>query len=146
MSEDYGSHLPVLQAVMGLIKPRSVLELGAGDHSTPFFLSQPIERLVSVETDPKWREQIAELHIGQGRLNLHSSLNYLKRDSLAGFDLIFIDDGTCAEEREESIRWVLSQKHPPTVIHDAEVYATAIDEFTSDYAVIPTKPETAVVW
>ena len=118
MSDAYASHLPVLEGVMGLIKPRSVLELGAGDHSTPFFLSQPIERLVSVETDPKWREQIAEMHVDQ-RLSLHSDLGYLKRDSLASFDLIFIDDGTCAEEREVSIRWVLGQHHPPTIIHDA---------------------------
>jgi hypothetical protein len=144
VSADYGSHLPVLEAVVGLIKPRSVLELGGGLHSTPFFLSQPLERLVSVETDPKWRRRIADL--GDSRLRVHTNLDYLKRDSLAGFDLIFIDDGTCAEDRESSIRWVLGQKRPPTIIHDAEVYDTVIDEFTSDYAVIPTNPDTAVVW
>lgn len=141
----YASHLPVLEAVTGLLKPRSILELGAGDHSTPFFLSLPIDRLVSVESDTGWRARIAQEYASP-RLNIQAGLEHLKRDSLVGFDLIFIDDGTCAEDREESIRWVLGQERPPTVIHDAEVYATVIEEFASEYAVIPTKPETAVLW
>jgi predicted O-methyltransferase YrrM len=141
----YASHLPVLEAVTGLIRPRWILELGGGLHSTPFFLSLPIERLVSVETDETWREAIAK-DCHDPRLRLHSGLSHLKRSDLGAFDLVFVDDGFCAEEREESIRWVLSQPHPPTVIHDAEVYATVIKELAPNYAVLPTKPGTAVIW
>ena len=39
-------------------------------------------------------------------------------------------------------------RHPPVVIHDAEVldYATAIDELAINYSIFPTDPDTAVVW
>lgn len=140
--DDYASHLPVLKAVCGLIRPWSVLELGSGLHSTPFFLGLPVFHLVSIETDPEWRERIGR-EFRDSRLSLRSGYDDLHP---MNFDLVFIDDGTSAAEREFSIRWVLGQKHPVTVIHDAEVYATVIEELAPDHAVIPTKPETAVVW
>jgi hypothetical protein len=139
---NYASHLPVLRAVCGVLKPKRVLELGAGLHSTPFFLSLPIEELVSVEGDEDWFAQIF-LKFTDERLCLRRDYEGV---SLRKFDLIFIDDGTTAAEREFSIRWVLGRKHPPTIIHDAEVYATVIDELATHYAVMPTDPETAVVW
>ena len=145
MADDYASHLPVLEAVCQLVKPRSVLEFGGGLHSTPFLLSLPIERLICVETGPDWLERITE-EISDPKLHLRPNAKDLERGDLAGFDLVFIDDGASRDERDHTIRWVLGQQHPPTVIHDAEVYATVIDEFTSEYAVIPTQPETAVVW
>jgi hypothetical protein len=138
----YASHLPVLKAVCGLLKPKQVLELGAGFHSTRFFLSLPLKRLVSVERDEEWFDQIF-MDYPDPRLCLRRDYAGMK---LNGFDLIFIDDGTSAAEREFSIRWVLEQKHPPTIVHDAEVYATLLAELATDYAVIPTMPETAVIW
>ena len=146
MNDAYASHLPVLEAVSGLLNPRHVLELGGGFYSTPFFLSlRSVERLVTVEPDPDWAKRI-ERDFHDPRLRLHSGLTHLKRSSLAAFDLVFIDDGTCAEEREESIRWVLGQNHPPAIVHDAEVYAPVLEEFTDKFAVLPTAPDTAVIW
>lgn len=138
---DYASHLPVLEAVTALLKPASVLELGSGLHSTPFFLSRPIDRLVSVEADPEWALRVAD-DCTDNRLTLLTDYPDL---TPTDFDLIFIDDGKTAAEREFSIRWVLEQEHPPTIIHDAEVYATVISEYVTDYAVIPTNPQTAVI-
>lgn len=140
--DDYGSHLPVLKAVTGLLRPKRVLELGAGLHSTPFFLGQPIEKLVSVETDEEWLTRIFK-EFPDPKLCLQHDYEHLKLNT---FDLIFIDDGKSAAEREFSITWVLEQKHPPTIVHDAEVYATLLDELVPEHAVIPTNPATAVCW
>jgi predicted O-methyltransferase YrrM len=142
MADDYASHLPVLKAVCGLVRPLTVLELGSGLHSTPFFLSLPIKRLVSVESDPEWALRVAGECIDT-RLSIRTDYDDLYP---ADFDLVFIDDGKSAAEREFSIGWVLGDRHPPTVIHDAEVYATVISELATNYAVMPTKPETAVCW
>ena len=142
--DPYASHLPILRSVLALIKPEKVLEFGAGFHSTPCFLERPeLKRLISVEADPGWRKQVAE-HCADDRLVLRPD----KRVVPAAFDLIFIDDGQNATERLDTIRFVLSQTHPPVVIHDAEVpqYATAIKELATMHSIYPTKPETAVVW
>jgi hypothetical protein len=122
-----------------------VLELGAGRYSTPFFLSRPIERLTSIETDERWFAAMEEAHDDR-RLHLLHGRGELNKSTLGGFDLIFIDDGQNALERADSIAWVLGQPHPPTIIHDAEVYATVIAEFTPNFSVMPTDPGTAVVW
>lgn len=127
MDDDrYASHLPVLKALCSDLKPRRVLEFGAGLHSTPYFLSlEGLERLVSVEADPHWLARVADVCADE-RLTLLSDNPPDPKD----FDLVFIDDGKNAAEREETIRWVLGRPHPPVVIHDAEVldYAHAISQ------------------
>lgn len=141
MADEYASHLPVLKAVMALLKPKEVLELGAGLHSTPFFLTCPIKRLVSVETDPEWAIKVTK-ECPDSRLSIRTSLDNLTPLS---FDLVFIDNGTTKAEREKAIRWGLEGAHPPTIVHDAEVYATLLSELAPDYVSIPTIPATAVI-
>ena len=130
---------------MGAIRPKTVLEFGAGLHSTPLFLEDPnLSRIVSVERDPDWRKKVA-LHCNDPRLVLRPDKNVIPET----FDFIFIDDGQDCEEREGTIRFVLSKRfHPPTVIHDADVpeYLQAIEELAINYSIFPTDPETAVVW
>lgn len=142
--DPYASHLPILRSVLRTVRPTKVLEFGAGLHSTPCFLERPeLTRIVSVEPDPDWRRKVA-FHCDDERLVLRRDYNVLP----ATFDLILIDDGIEATRREGTIRFVLSQPHPPTVIHDAEVpmYAAAIEELAINYTIHPTQPDTAVVW
>ena len=142
--DPYASHLPVLAAVCALLQPRRILELGGGVYSTPFFLGLPcLEELVTVEADPGWRNKLPE----DDRLTVLDSIDqwdYLEFAPVT-FGLVFIDDGQSVPERETSIRWALGQLHPPTVVHDAEVYERVIAALTPSYMVIPTAPATAVI-
>ena len=145
MTDDpYASHLPILRAMVASLRPKKVLEFGAGLHSTPFFLQDPeLTRIVSVEADNDWRRRIA-FRCDDQRLVLRVD----RRVAPEYFDLVLIDDGTCAAERLETIHFVLAGPHPPVIIHDAEVpeYATIIKELAINYSIFPTAPDTAVVW
>lgn len=144
MSDDHGSHLRVLKALLRAEHPKKVLEYGAGEHSTTAFLEHPsVELLVSYEIDQKWRDKVRAKHPEERRLEFW----YSKKLWPMGFDLIFIDDGKEAEERLETIEWVLSRPHPTVVIHDAQVpeYQQAIGRLTDDFTIFPTDPDTAVI-
>lgn len=134
----YATHLPVLAEVMDRECPARVLEYGAGDISTRFFLAFPVEHLTSVEVDKDWRGRITT---NDPR---HTVLAEGQPDA-SDFGLIFIDDGQNAAERTETIRAVLLRPHPAVVIHDAEVYADVIDDLATDYRIFPTAPDTAVI-
>lgn len=56
---EYGTHLPVLKAIIDVFQPRGVLELGAGRFSTPLFYHQ-MKTVVTVESDAKWIEEVAK--------------------------------------------------------------------------------------
>lgn len=141
---DYGSHLPILKAVLRSTNPKRVLEYGAGEHSTRALLEHPsVETLVSYEPDDGWKKKIRAQHKGDKRLRFTKSKDYCP----VNFDLIFIDDGEKVSERLDTIEHVLSQPHPTVVIHDADVsqYLEAIGRLSDDFSVFPTNPDTAVV-
>lgn len=141
--DEYASHLPVLEALSWIIPMRRVLEFGAGIYSTPFFLGLPgCRQLVSVETDSEWRERIKKKY-PDPRLRLRTT----RPSTLTNFDLVFIDDGDEADQREKTIRWVLGRPHPPVVIHDSEVvrYREAIEELSPDHFTFHTDPRTELV-
>ena len=126
----YASHVRVLQALPSVIDVRRVLELGAGDYSTRVFLSMPdLEQLTSIENDPEWAERAATDDVRHD-MRLVSGPIALNLPPLEDYDLVFIDDSTSAADRAGTIRAVLSQPHPPVVIHDCEVaeYAAAIGQ------------------
>lgn len=137
--DDYATHLPVIYE----LSPKRVLEFGAGLYSTKAFLSMTnLTKLVSVEVDPEWRERLRG-EIQDARWTL---LDGHRLPPLLDYDLILIDDGTSAQERSETIRYVLRQKHPQVVVHDAEVYLPLILEFSGDVVVHDAlSPHTAVV-
>jgi len=148
VSDVYGSHMSVLRAVLNTHKPKRVLEYGAGLYSTPLFLSRPhVEQLVSVEPDADWRHRIRNAN-DDPRLHMLAAGDFKPSD----FDLIFIDNGQdgatpLGGERAQTIRDVLSKKHPIVVVHDAEfpAYATAIEEYAINFSVFPTAPDTCVI-
>lgn len=152
MPDPYESHLPVLKALSTFLPMRRVLEFGAGDHSTSFFLSLPsLTELVSVETDDFW---IQRIETDDTRHTVST-----KRVSPEGFDFVFIDDGASEFEivaqeaaqayRVETIRYVLSRSAPVVAIHDAEVgpYRETIRELATDPTFIcVAEPHTAICW
>jgi len=141
VDDRYASHVKVLEALPSVLNIRRVLELGAGDHSTRVFLSMPgLEKLTSIENDPAWAERAATTD-DRHEMRLVSGPVALNIPPLEDYDLVFIDDSTSAAERAQTIRAVLSQPHPPVVIHDAEVpeYAQVISELSP-------MPATAVIF
>ena len=144
MPDTYASHLPVLQMMLGLVKPKRVLELGSGPHSTPLFLQAGV-KLTSLETDEGWFMK-AE---GYGDFDLRLVEDVVESLPLIGdFDLVFIDNSDNETDREKAIRAVLSQAHPVTVIHDAEypLYRAAIEEAKNYMIFSDLVPHTAVCW
>lgn len=137
----YATHLPVLTEVMDRERPAKILEYGAGDVSTPFFLGRTeVKQLTSVEVDELWRERVAS---SDPRHTVLSKGN----PTPGNFDLVFIDDGRDAAHRVETIRAVLRRPHPTVVVHDAEIraYAQVIDDLATHYTIFPTAPDTAVI-
>lgn len=117
------------------------MEFGGGEFSTPLILeAKSVTRLVTVEKDRTWRLWLERL--SDPRLEVQT-----ERADPSQFDLVFIDDGVSALEREQTIKYVLGFDHPPTVIHDAEHYMNAIAEYSEHFEVFAhTLPATAVCW
>lgn len=141
---EYGSHKPLLTAVLEHFKPRTVLETGSGLHSTPLFLAHPIERLVSYENNAEWAMRTRtedprhELRWVEGNIVDHLPPLY-------GFDLIFIDDDPVGA-REDTITYVMSQAPPLVVIHDID-YPPFFSRLKGRTAYIDSRqrPHTAVL-
>lgn len=55
----WGSHVPVLEALFDAFALDSVLELGAGLHSTPLFFRRA-RRVVAIEADAEWILRLVE--------------------------------------------------------------------------------------
>jgi predicted O-methyltransferase YrrM len=148
VTDPYASHLPILKFVLALVKPKEVLELGAGKYSTAEFLAcESVERLTSLETNPEWASTVS-MATGDDRLDLWTVEDIpAVLPDLRKFDLVFIDNGNDATERSAAIRAVLSRPHPVTVIHDAEVYAGVIHELAENRITFNfDTPYTAVCW
>jgi predicted O-methyltransferase YrrM len=142
--DPYASHLPTLRAVLRTYSPKRVLELGTGPHSTSLFIEAGVT-LTSLETSGAWHEKAQ----GYGEFDLRLVDDVATcLPSLTDYDLVFVDDSDNLADRERSIRAVLSQPHPLTVIHDAEVpeYRTAIRELGNGIFVCTHAPHTAIVY
>jgi len=63
--QTWGSHIPLTTAVMRVLKPRSVLECGCGNYSTPILQESP--DLLTVEHDPVWAEATKQKYPPKGR-------------------------------------------------------------------------------
>lgn len=116
---DYGSHYPILAATVAKTKG-PVLEMGAGDWSTPMlhYMCKAMGRtLHTVETNAQWLERFKEYE-GPGH-----QLTYLAPDDWLAvlpdrFGVIFID-GSPGEMRHVWIQRLQSKAHF-IVAHDSE--------------------------
>jgi hypothetical protein len=57
VEQTWGSHQPLLQAVLEVLKPNSALECGCGNFSTPRLHSH-VKELITVEHDQPWAQKI----------------------------------------------------------------------------------------
>jgi len=144
----FGSHLPTLRFLLAVLKPRRVLEIGAGLYSTPEFLEHIcVTALDSVEEDAEWRARVKEAN-PDDRLHLFERLP--KQRDLTRYDLIFVDNASTVEGRVAAIKMVLSQPHPVTVLHDSEYpdYHQVIEELAEGRYISVADPQhsTAICW
>jgi hypothetical protein len=143
VSDPYSTHLPVLKGLSEFVPMRKVLEFGAGNHSTAFFLKQPkLDFLVSVETNPDWMTAAKKIGDGDGRFKLLTD-----RPPVGGYDLIFVDDGQSNTERKETLRWVFGGDYGLVAVHDAEEYEREIrDDAGFHFLFRFETPSTALCW
>ena len=157
-TKDYATHLPILVGMAQCFKIEKVLELGCGDFSSRTFLNTKIFPAVSVlkslETDQGWLRKVSIDLKDDARFEPHyiptQMAQGVERLDFNGFDLVFVDDSTSAEERAQTIR-IISQKQPMIpfiVIHDFEVsnYRDAAKSFKYRYTFRSFTPQTGVVW
>lgn len=150
-ADPYATHLPVIRMVLALMKPKRILELGAGVYSTKAFLDCPsLTRLTSLETDEEWMDRLKD-EVADERLTLRLVEDTCEAlpESLRIYDLVFIDNADNPVDRERAIRAVLGREHPVVIVHDAENlwYRHAINELADCYMLFDAEvPNTAVVW
>lgn len=143
---DHASHLPVLIGLgIGLPGLSRILELGGGLYSTSLFLNRDVfpglKRLVTVETDPVWRE------------NLYSNINGNPCWEIApvddfgtDWDLIFLDNGP-KDVRLNSIRKFKNHYYDLLVVHDTETpdYSSEIGWIGHRIEFCEFEPQTTVL-
>jgi hypothetical protein len=155
--EAYGSHLPVLIAVARLLRPRRLLELGAGLFSTAAFadkaLFPTLEGIVSLEDDPKWLRRIEkQLHANHrvGLKAVRAIPDWVATADLAAHDLIFIDNGRQIAERVSTIRAVLCRARSDAVIvvHDFQYapYKDAVTDPWTAFSFDACAPSTGIIF
>ena len=154
----YATHLPILVALGVIIPIRRVLEFGCGQFSTLAFLDRTVfpdlMQVDSYEDDPDWSQRMVNAisHDPRFRLQLvpHPVSTSAAQVLLEGYDLIFIDDSTCWQDRAATIRQVAdrcsSSSH--VVIHDYEVqpYREAAILFPHRFGFTALNPATGVAW
>lgn len=153
--EPYATHLPVLIAMAALRPIRQVLELGCGEFSTTLFLDRrafpDLKRLVSVEDDPEWAENVRRRVGSDARLSLQV-VEHIPESLPVGLtskaDLILIDNGRTAPERAAVIDVVARQLIPGQLvaIHDYEVpaYSRAARAFGWQVGMFELNPATGL--
>lgn len=148
--DEYSTHLPIIRMCLALLKPKRVLELGAGLYSTKEFLASPVERLTSLETNPDWLERLrAEIADERWTLRFVDSIVPALPKHLDDYDLVFVDCDEDSISRANAIRAVLEKEHPPVIVHDAEypAYRRVLEQLAENFVVFNEQtPATAVCW
>lgn len=140
----YASHLPVLKYLFLNYDIKNVIELGMGNHSTPFFLEQDIDGLVSVETDKDWIELCKEKHGISNRqiIVYHQDLGNFDHIT-SDYDLGFVD---CKpnQTRGLCVNKLIQNNVDIIVMHDFEPkfrqgYGYSKISLTEDYQILTYK-------
>jgi hypothetical protein len=154
----YATHVPALVGISAIIEPARVVEFGCGLYSTSTFLNRNIFpkliELLSFENDLRWAESIAPLASKDPRLHILSvegAMHVAARGApLAKYDLLFVDDSTCVEDRCKTIEAVGDSVGSGTamLIHDFEVhdYRRALPHGIRVFVFDAFMPLTAVCW
>lgn len=157
MPSPYGSHVAFLTRLgrSGDII-RRVLDLGSGPYSTPLFLDktifQHVTYVLSLEHLQVWADRVQAACGGDPRLELRVEPepmeDYLDKIEL-DFDLIFVDNSECWQNRVKTIEYLGERVTTQTVvIHDFEhkFYQDAAHVFPHRIVDSSRLPHTAMVW
>lgn len=122
----YGSHIPILEAMLPVLGRDSALEFGCGGESTPWLLGH-FKRVISVETNADWvKKTLSEFNDDQ-----KSRWTFLlTEDEMTYFysmpekhGLILVDGAVINARRLIAQACVCLDMAPVVVIHDTEVKA-----------------------
>lgn len=81
----WSSHTPAIRTALQLVPPQLVVELGVGNYSTPLFLQSSAQRIVHIENNKQWLDDIqAQYHQpGRNEFRWHSLPDKVKNSTLA---------------------------------------------------------------
>ena len=116
-----GNNVPVirreterfLQAVIMLIRPRRILELGTATGYSAIFMSKAAEELEVIDTIEDWKPRISEAAANIEKAGLREKINLIEGDALEvmkklkeAYDLVFIDaaKGQYPDYLQEAVR------------------------------------------
>ena len=125
--DPYATHLRLLSQLGGLRGGiKSVLELGAGMHSTPMFLNREcyphLTRLLTVEHNADWAARVEAATQDPRRTILvipEPIETYLSTFNLSEFDLVFVDNSEHYDFRIKTIEYVAANATTSLVVlHD----------------------------
>jgi hypothetical protein len=137
---------------------RTVLELGAGRYSTPAFLDRrafpEVQRVVSVEQDSYWAEEVRALVGTDPRHELRvireSTVSALGEIRVSDYDLVLVDDSRTVLERSGTVKRVTEGIGNSTVVvvHDFQerAYQEVVAPGAQTAMVAIHYPVTGVVW
>lgn len=157
-ADPYSTHLPVLAVLSSICPVRSVVEFGAGRHSTRLFLDvgvfPELQRLVSFENDREWFLTLSKELPPDPRLRLREVVGpmweVVRVADLDGYDLVFIDDSQDERHRCDTIRELARRcpRGPLVVIHDFEIpsYRAAARAFERRVRITAVNPNVGILW
>lgn len=160
----WGSHQALLKSVIQVLKPKSAIECGCGNFSTPYL--QSIPHLITIEHDPRWASKVrhhyspSNVHkwlvkqfqaknatrIAELPPGVFEEMNQYYEETAKGlnpFDLLFVDTYTAC--RVPAVL-KLGNLAEYIIIHDLEppgpeVYEWGrLDEFLSEWKSYIHKP------
>lgn len=98
--QTWGSHIPVLMAVMKNYPPKTVLECGCGNYSTPIVQMSP--NVLTIEHDCKWADEVKTKYPSKEGFTHnfivypvpaynHTQRSQMNPDMLKNFDNLYVD-------------------------------------------------------
>lgn len=157
-----GSAVPVLILLSLILRPIRILELGAGEYSTPVFADrsvfQNMEKVDSFENGPSDYKDGCRKYFGKDdnvyKLHLfpHGQLmvDIVRTKDLTMYDLILVDDSFDARHRYQTIKHVVSVQpdYQVVVVHDFEtmIYQRAARGANTQFIFNGIKPFVGVIW
>jgi hypothetical protein len=123
------THLPILIGTSRIARAASLLELGSGMNSTPYFENQDcfptVKSVLSYEDDHEWYQKVKSTvsNFQKTELRFVDSISQNVLELITeDHNLIFIDDSDSAEKRQMTIMGALEKAGANSIIvvHDFE--------------------------
>lgn len=153
----YATHIPVLMGLSRLVNPKTVIEFGSGEFSTPMFLDRGVfpalQSMKSYENNRDWHAKVATLVSSDSRggvelVNGPIASAVTARD-VQKAELIFVDDSD-ERGRIETIKAIagLKPRDIPVIVHDFELWRLRRTGqlFEQRFTFNLWNPQTAVLW